>query len=257
MRKRLVTLALFLFLGALINIAIAWGWAYRRPVWAGDYKPYWDRYATVVTSPTELPRWMLNWLEQGCARVYIWNAEYSEITVETGRGALGDQDEMEYIDDQSLIPRWTTVGHQPPPFDSADPNSHWLAFVEYAAGWPLLAVFCRFDTRYDLPTDNTYLADVHGGIALDRQLWPKPTPGAIWIHGTLPDRGALPYWPIWPGFVVNSVFYAVPLLLLFHTPLWLRGRMRKLRNRCPACAYPIGTSAICTECGYQLLRIST
>ena len=84
MRKRLVTLALFLFLGALINIAIAWGWAYRRPVWDGDYKPYWDRYATVVTSPTELPRWMLNWLEQGCARVYIWNAEYSEITVETG-----------------------------------------------------------------------------------------------------------------------------------------------------------------------------
>jgi hypothetical protein len=59
----------------------------------------------------------------------------------------------------------------------------------------------------------------------------------------------LPMKPIWPGFVINTIFYAAILWLLFAAPLALRGRLRLKHGLCPACAYPIGASFICTECG--------
>ena len=71
------------------------------------------------------------------------------------------------------------------------------------------------------------------------------------------DRGyvrevMLPYQPIWPGFAINTMFYAAVLWLLFAAPLALRGvrrRRRIKRGLCVACAYPIGDSPVCTECG--------
>jgi len=64
----------------------------------------------------------------------------------------------------------------------------------------------------------------------------------------LPFR-VLPLRPIWPGFAINSLFYAAVLLAMFFAPFALRRMIRRRRGRCPACAYPVGTSAVCTECG--------
>ena len=58
-----------------------------------------------------------------------------------------------------------------------------------------------------------------------------------------------PFRPIWPGFAVNTVFYAAILWLMICGPLSLRRLIRVKRGRCPVCAYPKGHSAICTECG--------
>ncbi|MCI0362376.1 MAG: hypothetical protein L0219_00750 [Phycisphaerales bacterium] len=58
--------------------------------------------------------------------------------------------------------------------------------------------------------------------------------------------------PIWPGFAINTIFYAAILWggwLLFAAPGLVRRRRRIKRGLCPACAYPIGASATCTECG--------
>jgi hypothetical protein len=62
----------------------------------------------------------------------------------------------------------------------------------------------------------------------------------------------LPYAPMWPGFAINTLFYAGTLWLLFAAPFALRRRRRIKRGLCPKCAYPIGrggTSDVCTECG--------
>ena len=61
----------------------------------------------------------------------------------------------------------------------------------------------------------------------------------------------LPLVPIWPGFAINTVFYAVVLWLLFAAPVALRRRRRIKRGLCPKCAYPVGTwgAERCTECG--------
>lgn len=63
---------------------------------------------------------------------------------------------------------------------------------------------------------------------------------------------SLPLRPLWPGFAINTLFYAAILWVLFAIPTALRRRWRLKRNLCPGCRYPIGTSPLCTECGAPL-----
>ncbi len=62
----------------------------------------------------------------------------------------------------------------------------------------------------------------------------------------------LPYRPSWPGFALNTLFYATVLWLLIPGPFALRRFVRVRRGLCPACAYPMGESAGCSECGKPL-----
>jgi hypothetical protein len=62
----------------------------------------------------------------------------------------------------------------------------------------------------------------------------------------------LPIGPLWPGFAINTLFYAAVLWglwLLFAATFALRQWRRVRRGLCPACAYPVGASEVCTECG--------
>ncbi len=63
---------------------------------------------------------------------------------------------------------------------------------------------------------------------------------------------AIPLYPIWTGFAVNTVFYAAILSLLIAGLFALRGFIRTRRGLCPKCGYPMGESAVCTECGKAL-----
>ena len=69
-----------------------------------------------------------------------------------------------------------------------------------------------------------------------------------WVLDTNPPY-ELPRRPLWPGFTINTAFYAVILWLLFAAPFAIRRWRRMRKSLCPKCAYPTGTSAICTECG--------
>ena len=60
---------------------------------------------------------------------------------------------------------------------------------------------------------------------------------------------AFPAHPIWPAFIANTLFYAAILWLLICGPFVLRRFARVRRGLCPRCAYPMGESAVCTECG--------
>jgi hypothetical protein len=66
--------------------------------------------------------------------------------------------------------------------------------------------------------------------------------------------GPIPLEPIWPGFAINTIFYAAILALLLYAPRKVRRFVRVRRGRCPACAYPVGSSPVCTECGAPLVR---
>ena len=65
-------------------------------------------------------------------------------------------------------------------------------------------------------------------------------------------EGTLPVHPVWPGFAVNTLFYAVVLWLLICGPFALRRFNRARRGLCPACGYPRGESEGCSECGKAL-----
>ena len=66
----------------------------------------------------------------------------------------------------------------------------------------------------------------------------------------------MPYLPIWPGFAINTIFYAGILWLLVAAPFKLRRFIRMKRQRCPGCGYPVGTSPVCTECGVPVTPTS-
>jgi hypothetical protein len=63
------------------------------------------------------------------------------------------------------------------------------------------------------------------------------------------DREMLPIAPIWPGFAINTIFYAAIFCALFAVPGTVRRRVRIRRGVCVRCAYPLGTSSVCSECG--------
>ena len=67
--------------------------------------------------------------------------------------------------------------------------------------------------------------------------------------GLIIGKFLIPRTPLWPGLAINTIFYAAMLWLLLAAPGRLRRFMRLRRGLCPACAYPIGTSNVCTECG--------
>ncbi len=62
----------------------------------------------------------------------------------------------------------------------------------------------------------------------------------------------IPLGVIWPGFALNTLFYAAILWALIPGPFALRRYLRLRRGLCPKCAYPMGESAVCTECGRPL-----
>ena len=67
----------------------------------------------------------------------------------------------------------------------------------------------------------------------------------------------VPLYPIWPGFAVNTLFYAVVVALLCLVVrtgyvVVFRYLTRSRRGLCPKCAYPMGESAVCSECGKTL-----
>jgi hypothetical protein len=80
---------------------------------------------------------------------------------------------------------------------------------------------------------------------------PEQTLVAAWQPGTFVG-GVLPLRPIWPGFFVNTLFYAAVLWLLIPGPFVLRRYLRVRRGLCPACAYPRGEADVCSECGGAL-----
>jgi hypothetical protein len=110
---------------------------------------------------------------------------------------------------------------------------------EVRAGWPMLTLRFRHQyVRGDPPPRETYAHAITLPSAVSK----------IGIrYGT-----RLPLFPLWPGFTINTIFYAAILWLLFAAPRFVRRRIRARRGQCPACAYPVGASTVCTECGRSL-----
>jgi hypothetical protein len=65
----------------------------------------------------------------------------------------------------------------------------------------------------------------------------------------------LPVRPLFPGFAINTIFYAAVLWMLFAVPGAVRRRVRRTRGQCASCGYSLrghghdDPGGKCPECG--------
>ena len=204
MRRIALTLALFLLLGAIINVAVAWSLALFKPM----------RYQVSLNGmfePTTIPNWDV-------AVIPRWGAVFIY-------AQASDRMKREGPVDPAKIPQWSLAASPPSRVDAQRERS----ITEIAYGWPLVASFSR-------------------------ESWPAPVEWGLRIPWfSKYDRRTLPLRPFWPGFAINTIFYAAILWLLFAFTFALRRRMRAHRGRCVGCGYDLRGRAVesnaCPECG--------
>jgi len=67
------------------------------------------------------------------------------------------------------------------------------------------------------------------------------------------DVTPLPVRPIWPGFLIDTLFYAAIWFGGFFAPGMAKRAIRRKRGRCPRCGYDLrgDLAAGCSECGWN------
>ena len=191
MKRTIFTIFLFLLLGAIVNVAVAWGNSLGHQLRL-QLAPLMS-----ITPPTPGPT-----------------------------RATSDPPQLFSIHNE----QWFASRMEQ--FEDASTT---LLISHFRSGWPLLSL--------------------HGAICTDAA-GPHPNPPHTLIR--LGGGGIfclLPVVPLWPGFIVNTLFYALILWLLIPGPFILRRHIRVKRGCCPKCGYdlrgaPSGGGG-CPECGWN------
>jgi hypothetical protein len=236
-KRRVGLVLLLLVAGVIVNVAVAWGLAIRSPLDYGyptkhDVFNDWE-------GTTRFPAYTAHrWQRTGVRRVFVYKGSYSGLPW-TNTASF-----------EELVPAWGSTFLNVPELEgNSSSDSHFPSgFGERAVdarGWPFLALWGGLGSLNfsGIGALNPTEWIVHGAIPLDEY---SP------LSRNYVALRFIPYIPIWPGFAINTMFYAGILWLVFAAPFALRRRRRIKRGLCPACAYPVGESDVCTECGKPL-----
>ena len=208
-KKRVVMLLLLLVGGAIVNVAVAWGSAWLLPPYAGSGTPLRERI-----SSSQL-RWGISRRDAvSVSRMTAMVITSSQLNFPSGPPIGG-------------YPNWSDW-----PEDLEAAGNPARTHIVEVRGWPLKAMRSRWVSPAWV-----------SGIPLPPR---KPNPPSVTL---IDEQRALPTEILWPGFAINTVFYAAILWLLFAATFALRRWRRIKRGLCVKCAYPVGTSEVCTECG--------
>ena len=214
MKRRLILVLLLLVGGAILNVAVAWGCACWSPLTMALFAP--------LTEP-EPWHWRSNTPED-------WPAAPNYVGRDESFGV--SERYTEWVDAR---PGWL----------ADQPAQEWVL----SSGWPFRSMF--IERHRILPREPCYGL---WKVSVSQWTWDDGWPIPAWMPGS--ERGqlgvsGLPLKPIWPGFAINTVFYAGVLWLLFAAPFALRRRRRIKRGLCPKCAYDLRgcTGDACPECG--------
>jgi hypothetical protein len=214
MKRRVLTILLFLLLGVIINIAVAWSivrWA--RPI--------------PVTQRSEDDHHRLIHGDSALA-ADLWEHHAPD----DWRSATGGGGYEEFA-----AGRLIRVVFRVPADGSEDVR---IGVREDRYGWPVKSLFNVQLHSYEAHGAWHYIR-IRAGWHLD---------GENELAGRAPGC-VLPLGALWPGFVINTLFYAAVLWLLIPGSFVLRGR-------CPKCGYDLrgqpsedGAGAGgCPECGW-------
>ncbi len=220
-RHKIITrVIVFLLLGAIVNVAVAWGCAL-----VGDYK-----YADGENVPT-IPRAGASGftlVHERCGSSFLVTVRVPESTYGS---ALGVQTHPKSNPSRTLLHFCNVI---------------WDNEITYfeMTGWPLPAL-CWY--RKHLITHKAM--DAGGG---PRRVGVCPTQTLAYNSVS---RRMLPLQPLWFGFLVGTTFYGTASLVVYGgvraISLKTREKWRGRRGRCASCGYDVShaTMGRCPECG--------
>jgi hypothetical protein len=209
------TAGLFLLLGAVTTIVLAetfslFGSLSREPL--GEWNAF---QGSIPGPPRDLPR---TWT------ILRWE----------GRGLR--------IDTASSREE-TALAHSTASWPHRAANTYNAVVLQ--AGWPMLALQDRVIVLHTADDSDTITPS--RAIALPQRVLDFVS--ANTARSVFPTQRRLLVQPVWPGFLFNTLLYA----MLFWVTLRLRGAsriaLRGRRRQCLGCGYPIGDSTLCSECG--------
>jgi hypothetical protein len=223
MRRRVLIFALFLLLGAAINVAVAWSCAAWLP-----HPSIRDDFSIISGS--------LN------ARGFL-----------ARRGVLAQKpcqvDGMYRSLGRTVIDVHNAIDEQS--------FQEWFGSVE-ESGVPLRALRAGHGLAHTA-------SSTEGGSAKQWACISAIGVGDGADKSLIPYDVLLPLDVIWPGFAINTLFYAAIAWLLIRGPFALRRLMRAKRGRCAACGYDLrgqtningidAKTARCPECGAIAARV--
>jgi hypothetical protein len=154
--------------------------------------------------------------------------------------------------------QWASPRHQ-----AVQRHIHWLDFPPPGPSWEWLIENPRecsislIDVGWPFPA---LRREEWSERLYDEQQYPTPTvitenhPTSLWRIG-LPlgaEELRLPLVPLWPGFLLNTLYYAlIAAGAWYGIGIW-RGKYRRAQGCCPSCGYTrtgIAAGALCPECG--------
>ena len=201
MKRRLFKLVLFLLLGAVVNVVVAWGCA-------TSLRPRTLRHRT--SSRAECVAFMANYFD-----IQPDGSSFNGFVI---RGLSYQR----RVASRSASEPW-------------DYNS----VVRIESGWPLRSLagewLCHNSTEA-------------------RRSWYATAIMNPWLSDDEQTVNFIPYRPIWPGFAINTLFYAAILWTLTLGPFTARRMIRRKRGHCIKCGYDLrGTEhEVCPECGVAI-----
>jgi hypothetical protein len=238
LKRVLVRVCAFLLLGAIVNVAVAWLYVVFIPFASSSAAPQSAASQGMARRATDADRAWWNAHKpldfandpQVASSFHFFGVDSKLLTADRAT-------DMEFhFDDKGFLKMWKRKMYKRTPF-----AFDYALTVE--AGWPLPSLR---GTRWAF---DAYGGQMHIAAVARWQTTADETHrySIPWHRG--PVRFILPCEPMLGGFAVNTVCYAALAWLLVSLATMLRRRRRIKRGLCPKCAYPVGPSEVCTECG--------
>lgn len=231
MRRYVLPILLCLLLGCLITTAVAWAIAWFSPEHALRNDVDAERFSAL--SHFDDRTWSVD-VVQRFGMIHV-TAEPGWTMAPSLAPASPERDR---------IPWWSIARTRRPEYDEST-FPPFPRISETACGFPFLAMRYRYDWT-NQPAG--FSGNIHTFTRLHNAI-PISDPNASGVNIWRNQIHALPLQPIWPSFLVNTFIYAAIIAFAIFGIRGTRRALRRSRNQCIACGYPIGTSPVCTECG--------
>lgn len=208
-----------LVLGTIVNVAVAWPAVLTFDPITPTNRNEWAR-------DCRRPNYKNWWVEvQKCATGVRVRSEWiKSLNIRGGFSRTRQSPE-------ALIPRWASLAEPV----NGGPEVSSRFYIGEVWGWPAWSMHSRF------------VRDLH--TFEDLRMMSCGWRVGEFPNSHPPEARLLPLILLWPGFAINTLFYATILWAVLALPAALSRTRRRRRGLCPACAYPVGTSPVCTECG--------